>query len=102
MLIPPEGYLEKVREICTEHDILLIFDEVITGFGRLGYPFAAQYFNVIPDIIVCAKGLTSGTVPMGAVMVKKEIYDTYQYGDPKTIDFFMATLTQRIHWQHQP
>ena len=88
VLIPPEGYLEKVREICTEHDILLIFDEVITGFGRLGSPFAAQYFNVIPDIIVCAKGLTSGTVPMGAVMVKKEIYDTYQCGDPKTIDFF--------------
>ncbi len=88
VLIPPKGYLEKIREICTKHDILLIFDEVITGFGRLGTPFAAQYFDVVPDMIVCAKGLTSGTVPMGAVMVKKEIYDAYQDGDPKMIDLF--------------
>ena len=88
VLIPPKGYLEKIRAICTEHDILLIFDEVITGFGRLGTSFAAQYFDVIPDMIVCAKGLTSGTVPMGAVMVKNEIYDTYQDGDPKSIDLF--------------
>ena len=88
VLIPPKGYLEKIRAICTEHDILLIFDEVITGFGRLGTSFAAQFFDVIPDMIVCAKGLTSGTVPMGAVMVKNEIYDTYQDGDPKTIDLF--------------
>ena len=88
VLIPPKGYLEKIRAICTEHDILLIFDEVITGFGRLGTSFAAQYFDVIPDMIVCAKGLTSGTVPMGAVIVKNEIYDTYQDGDPKTIDLF--------------
>ena len=88
VLIPPKGYLEKIREICTEHDILLIFDEVITGFGRLGTSFAAQYFDVIPDMIVCAKGLTSGTVPMGAVMVKNEIYDTYQGGDSKMIDLF--------------
>ena len=88
VLIPPKGYLEKIRAKCTEHDILLIFDEVITGFGRLGTSFAAQYFDVIPDMIVCAKGLTSGTVPMGAVIVKNEIYDTYQDGDPKTIDLF--------------
>ena len=67
--------------------VLLIFDEVITGFGRLGTPFE-HYFNVIPDIIVCAKGLTSGTVPMGAVMVKKKIYDSYQNGNPKVIDLF--------------
>jgi len=88
VLIPPKGYLERVREICTEYDILLIFDEVITGFGRLGAPFAAQYFDVIPDMITCAKGLTSGTVPMGAVMVKKEIYDAFQGGDTKVIDLF--------------
>ncbi len=88
VLIPPKGYLQKIREICTEHDILLIFDEVITGFGRLGTPFAAQYFDVVPDMIVCAKGLTSGTVPMGAVIVKKEIYDAYQDGDPKVVDLF--------------
>ncbi len=88
VLIPPKGYLERIREICTEYDILLIFDEVITGFGRLGTPFASQYFNVIPDMITCAKGLTSGTVPMGAVMVKKDIYEMYQNSDPKIIDLF--------------
>ncbi|MBU6207683.1 MAG: aminotransferase class III-fold pyridoxal phosphate-dependent enzyme, partial [Alphaproteobacteria bacterium] len=63
VVIPPKGYLERVREIATKHGILLIFDEVITGFGRLGTPFAAQYFNVQPDIITCAKGLTNGAVP---------------------------------------
>ena len=88
VLIPPKGYLKRIREICTEHDILLIFDEVITGFGRLGAPFAAQYFNVEPDLITCAKGLTSGTVPMGAVMVKKEIYDAFQDRGPMVIDLF--------------
>ena len=88
VLVPPKGYLERVREICTKHDILLIFDEVITGFGRLGAPFAAQYFNVEPDLITCAKGLTSGTIPMGAVLAKKEIYDSFQDGDVKAIDLF--------------
>ena len=88
VLIPPKGYLERIREICTEHDILLIFDEVITGFGRLGTPFAADYFGVEPDMITCAKGLTSGTVPMGAVMVTKNIYNAYQQSDPKDIDLF--------------
>ena len=88
VLIPPKGYLDRIRQICTEYNILLIFDEVITGFGRLGDPFAAQHFNVEPDIITCAKGLTSGTVPMGAVIVKKEIYDAFQQGDPKVIDLF--------------
>jgi beta-alanine--pyruvate transaminase len=88
VLVPPKGYLERIREICTQNDILLIFDEVITGFGRLGAPFAAQYFDVEPDMITCAKGLTSGTIPMGAVIVKKEIYDAYQDGDAKSIDLF--------------
>jgi len=88
VLIPPKGYLERIREICTEHDILLIFDEVITGFGRLGTPFAADYFGVEPDMITCAKGLTSGTVPMGAVMAKQEIYSAFQDRDPKAIDLF--------------
>jgi beta-alanine--pyruvate transaminase len=88
VLIPPKGYLDRIRQICTEYNILLIFDEVITGFGRLGDPFAAQHFNVEPDIITCAKGLTSGTVPMGAVIVKKEIYDAFQQRDPKVIDLF--------------
>ena len=88
VLIPPKGYLERIREICTEHDILLIFDEVITGFGRLGTSFAADYFGVEPDMITCAKGLTSGTVPMGAVMVKQDIYSAFQDRDPKAIDLF--------------
>ena len=88
VLIPPKGYLERIREICTEHDILLIFDEVITGFGRLGTSFAADYFGVEPDMITCAKGLTSGTVPMGAVMMKQEIYSAFQDRDPKAIDLF--------------
>ena len=76
VLIPPEGYLEKLRQICTDNDILLIFDEVITGFGRLGKPFASNYFNIIPDLVALAKGLTSGTVPMGAAVVHQKIYDT--------------------------
>ncbi|HBN45264.1 MAG TPA: aspartate aminotransferase family protein [Candidatus Marinimicrobia bacterium] len=88
VLVPPKGYLKRIREICDKNDILLIFDEVITGFGRLGMPFAAQYFDVIPDMITCAKGLTSGTVPMGAVMIQKNIYEAFQHGDPMTIDLF--------------
>src|SRR5919112_2020616 len=67
VILPPKGYLQKLREICTKHGILLIFDEVITGFGRLGAPFAAQYFDVKPDMITMAKGLTNGSIPMGAV-----------------------------------
>lgn len=77
VIVPPAGYLKRLREICTQHGILLIFDEVITGFGRLGTKFGADYFDVVPDIITCAKGLTNGAVPMGAVAVKREIYDAF-------------------------
>jgi beta-alanine--pyruvate transaminase len=77
VIVPPKGYLKRLREICTKHGILLIFDEVITGFGRLGTKFGADYFDVVPDIITCAKGLTNGVVPMGAVAVKREIYDAF-------------------------
>ncbi len=70
VLIPPKGYLQKLRDICTKHGILLIFDEVITGFGRLGTPFAADFYGIVPDIMVTAKGLTNGVIPMGAVFVK--------------------------------
>jgi beta-alanine--pyruvate transaminase len=77
VLLPPVGYLQRLREICTRHNILLIFDEVITGFGRLGQPFASQFFEVVPDMITVAKGITNGTVPMGAVFVRQEIYDTF-------------------------
>jgi beta-alanine--pyruvate transaminase len=76
VLVPPQGYLERIRAICDKHDLLLIFDEVITGFGRLGTNFAAQYFDLVPDIITTAKGITSGTVPMGAVLTRSEIYET--------------------------
>ena len=89
VLIPPKGYLEKLRAICDKHGLLLIFDEVITGFGRLGAPFAAQYFNVTPDIMTMAKGLNNGAVPMGAVVCKNEIYDTVVNNAPATaIEFF--------------
>ena len=88
VLIPPKGYLQKLRDICTKHGILLIFDEVITGFGRLGTPFAAQYFDVKPDIIITAKGLTNGVIPMGAVFVTAEIHDAFMSGPEHMIEFF--------------
>ena len=88
VLIPPKGYLQKLREICTKHGILLIFDEVITGYGRLGTPFAAQYFDVMPDMIVTAKGLTNGVIPMGAVFVTGEIHDAFMSGPEHMIEFF--------------
>lgn len=88
VLLPPKGYLQKLREICTKHGILLIFDEVITGFGRLGSPFAADYFGVKPDMITMAKGLTNGAVPMGAVAATKEIYDTFMAGPDNAIELF--------------
>ncbi|MCD7111515.1 aspartate aminotransferase family protein [Rhizobium sp. DKSPLA3] len=88
VLIPPKGYLQKLREICTKHGILLIFDEVITGYGRLGTPFAAQYFDVMPDMIVTAKGLTNGVIPMGAVFVTSEIHDAFMQGPEHMIEFF--------------
>jgi len=77
VLVPPQGYLQRLREICDKYGFLLIFDEVITGFGRLGKPFATEYFGVQPDLITCAKGLTNGTVPMGAVIARKGIYDAF-------------------------
>ncbi len=88
VLIPPVGYLERIREICTKHGILLIFDEVITGFGRLGEPFAAQYYGIQPDMITCAKGLTSGVIPMGAVLTSAEIHDAFMTGPEYMIELF--------------
>jgi beta-alanine--pyruvate transaminase len=88
VLMPPQGYLQRLREICDRHGILLIFDEVITGFGRTGSPFAAQTFGVTPDLITCAKGITSGTVPMGAVIAKQAIHDVFMNGPEHLIEFF--------------
>jgi beta-alanine--pyruvate transaminase len=88
VLIPPKGYLERLRAICDRHGILLIFDEVITGFGRLGTPFAADYFDVVPDLMTVAKGLTNAAVPMGAVFVRHGVYDTVVNSAPAGIELF--------------
>lgn len=88
VLIPPKGYLQRLREICDQHGILLIFDEVITGFGRLGTPFAVDYFGVKPDLFSTAKGLTNGTLPMGAVFAQNHIYEAFMNGPEETIELF--------------
>ena len=88
VLVPPRGYLARLREICTRHGILLVFDEVITGWGRLGTPFAAQHFGVEPDLITFAKGVTSGAVPLGGVLVKDSIYETFMASNSAGIEFF--------------
>jgi beta-alanine--pyruvate transaminase len=88
VLIPPRGYLERLREICTRHGILLVFDEVITGWGRLGTPFAAQHFGIEPDLITFAKGITSGAVPLGGVIVKDAIYETFTGQKGPGVEFF--------------
>ncbi|KLK94609.1 omega amino acid--pyruvate aminotransferase [Microvirga vignae] len=85
---PPLQYLERLRSICTRHGILLIFDEVITGFGRLGTPFAAQALGVTPDIITCAKGMTNGAVPMGGVILRDFVFDAFMAGPPEVIELF--------------
>jgi len=88
VLVPPVGYLERLREICDRHDILLIFDEVITAFGRVGAAFGAERFGVTPDIICTAKGVTNGAVPMGAVLVRDEIHEAFMQGAPQAIELF--------------
>ena len=88
VLIPPQGYLQRLRAICDQYGILLIFDEVITGFGRLGASFATEYFGVMPDMMVVAKGITNGTVPMGAVFVRPGIYDAFMSGAENAIELF--------------
>jgi beta-alanine--pyruvate transaminase len=88
VLLPPKGYLERLRRICDRHGILLIFDEVITGFGRLGTPFAVDYFGVSPDLVTTAKGLTNGAIPMGAVFASRTIYDALMQGPENQIELF--------------
>ena len=88
VLPPPKGYLQRLRAICDKYGILLIFDEVISGFGRLGFGFAAERYGVVPDMICFAKGVTSGTVPMGGVVVRKPIYDAFMNGPEHVIELF--------------
>lgn len=98
VLPPPVGYLQRIREICDQHNILLIFDEVITGLGRLGAPTAAELFGVVPDILNLAKQLTNGAIPMGAVVVKQEIYDTFmEQGGPDYMVEFPHGYTYSGH-----
>jgi beta-alanine--pyruvate transaminase len=88
VLPPPKGYLQRLRAICDKYGILLIFDEVISGYGRLGYAFAAQRYGVQPDMITFAKGITSGTVPMGGVVIRKGIYDAFMKGPDHAVELF--------------
>ena len=86
VVVTPKGYLQRLREICTKHGILLIFDEVIVAWGRLGKPFGSQYFDVVPDMITTAKGITNATIPMGAVLMQQKIYDAFMTGPENAID----------------
>ena len=88
VLVPPKGYLERLRSICDKYGILLVFDEVITGFGRTGSAFASQTFGVTPDLLTCAKALTNAAVPMGAVVVKNELYEAFMTGPDSAIEFY--------------
>jgi beta-alanine--pyruvate transaminase len=88
VIVPPKGYLERLRQICSQHGILLIFDEVITGFGRLGKPFAADFFGVRPDMITFAKAVSNGVVPLGGVLVRADIYEAFMAGPAHAIELF--------------
>ena len=96
VLVPPKGYLERLRGICDKYGILLIFDEVITGYGRLGAPFAVNLFGVVPDIVTTAKGLTNGTIPMGAVFASDKVHDAFMQG-PETAIEFLHGYTYSAH-----
>jgi len=97
VLIPPKGYLEKIAATCRKHGIVLIFDEVITGFGRLGTPFAAHYFDITPDLLTCAKAINNAAVPMGAVLARNEIYDTIVNAAPEGQIEFLHGYTYSAH-----
>ena len=88
VLVTPKGYLQRLRAICDKYNILLIFDEVITGFGRLGYAFAAERYGVVPDMITFAKGITNGAVPMGGVLIRNDIHDAFMKGPEHIVELF--------------
>ncbi|MFC6635248.1 aspartate aminotransferase family protein [Microbulbifer taiwanensis] len=96
VILPPKGYLKRLRELCDQHDILLIFDEVITGFGRTGSAFAAEEFGVLPDILTTAKGISNGAIPLGAVFAREGIYDTFMQG-PEHIPELAHGYTYSAH-----
>ena len=102
VLPPPKGYLQRLRAICDKYGILLIFDEVITGFGRLGYAFAAERYGVTPDLICFAKGVTSGTVPMGGVIARESVYDAFMRGPSTSSSCSTAIPIRRIRWLAPP
>jgi beta-alanine--pyruvate transaminase len=97
VLVPPQGYLDRLAATCRKHGILLIFDEVITGFGRLGAPFAAHYFNITPDLLTCAKAINNAAIPMGAVIARNEIYDTITNSAPEGAIEFLHGYTYSAH-----
>jgi len=97
VLIPPQGYLERIAAICRKYGVLLIFDEVITGFGRLGAPFAAHLFNITPDLLTCAKAINNAAVPMGAVIAKNEVYETITQAAPEGQIEFLHGYTYSSH-----
>ncbi len=98
VIVPPKGYLKRLQEICNKHDILLIFDEVLTGFGRIGAGFGATLFDVTPDIMTLAKNLTNGAVPMGAVVVSGEVYNAFmEGGGPEYVPEFPHGYTYSGH-----
>lgn len=99
---PPKGYLERLRKLCDQHGILLIFDEVITGFGRLGAAFAAERYGVTPDLLTFAKGVTSGTVPMGGVIARKHVYDTIEGTDEPDGDAYAMRLFHGYTYSAHP
>src|SRR5439155_940184 len=96
VLPAPKGYLQRLRAICNKHGILLIFDEVITGFGRVGHAFAAERYGVVPDLLTFAKGITSGSVPMGGVIVRKPIYDAFMRGAEREIEGIFSKVANTI------
>lgn len=97
VILPPKGYMQKLRAICDKYGILLIFDEVITGFGRLGTAFAADFFGVVPDMLICAKGMTNAAVPMGAVIVRQDIHDAFMAATPENMIEFSHGYTYSGH-----
>jgi adenosylmethionine-8-amino-7-oxononanoate aminotransferase len=98
VLPAPKNYLKRLREITQKHGILLIFDEVITGFGRLGFAFAAERYGVTPDMLTFAKGITNGAAPMGGVLVRDTIHDAFMSGPEHVANWPMATPTRPIRW----